>query len=354
MNTNKFNFFTFLEKEKADWNDFVLKNENGSIHQISDWKDFQLKIPGREKVLGFGVKDSENKKILATVFCVKMDMGFFNKYWWYSARGPVFERKEKEAGKFLIEKVSKKLKKEGGLFWRIDPYLEKQDQAFFEEINKKSKQDIQNYQPEDTLEKDLTQAETELLAEMKRKGRYNIKLATKKGVTIERIENGKFTEKDLEDFYQLFNETTSRDKFSGHEKIYYKNFLQTLKKQAVLFFATYEGTRIATAISTFCGDKSIYYFGASTSNPAFRNLMAPYLLQWEMMQYAKSKNCKTYDFLGIAPADSSGKVIKTHAYAGITEFKLKFGGVRKTYLSGREFVFSSFWYFLYRIFKKIK
>lgn len=348
----KFEFFTFSEKEKNNWDDFVLKNKIGSIHQISDWKNFQLKIPGREKVLGFGVKDFNSQKILATVFCVRMNTGFLNKYWWYSARGPVFDLENTKAGRFLIEKVCEVLKKEGGLFWRIDPYLKNGDESFFEKINIKSLKATQNYQPESTLEKDLTKTEIELLSEMKRKGRYNIKLAAKKGVEIEIIENGEFTKKDLDDFYKLSNETTSRDKFSGHSKIYYENFLRMLKKQAVLFFATYEGVRIATAISTFYGDRSIYYFGASTSNSQYRKLMAPYLLQWEMMKYAKEKKCKTYDFLGIAPEDATGGFLKNHAYAGITEFKLKFGGYRKNYLSGREFVFSSIWYKIYQLIKR--
>lgn len=82
--------------------------------------------------------------------------------------------------------------------------------------------------------------------------------------------------------------------------------------------------------------------------------MAPYLLQWKMMQYAKKNNCETYDFLGIAPETENGGFVKTHPYAGITEFKLKFGGYRKTYYPGREFVLNSFWHPVYRSMKKIR
>ena len=77
--------------------------------------------------------------------------------------------------------------------------------------------------------------------------------------------------------------------------------------------------------------------------------MAPYLLQWDMVQFAKNKGCLTYDFLGIAPEDEP-----KHPYAGISEFKWKFGGNRKVYGSGHEISFRPFWYLIYRIAKYLK
>ncbi len=338
--------FQFSQEEQPEWDEFILNSPFGSIHQISDWKGFQEKIPGRGHVLGFGVK--EDQKIKAVVFCVKMSTGFLNKFWWYSARGPVFDpKKNKQAGEFLVKEVAKRLKKEGGMFWRFDPYFENNPGSKFPESGFKIQKATQNYQPTDTLEIDLTKSNDQILSEMKRKGRYNINLARKKGVKIVAISAGQFTDQDLADFWELNNQTTQRDKFSGHEKSYYEKLLKELKGQAVLFFAEVENKKIATAISTFCGKKAIYYFGASSSDPQVRNLMAPYLLQWEMMQYAKKKNCQTYDFLGIAPEGE-----KHHSYAGISEFKWKFGGERKTYMGGQEVVFDRFWYGVYRLVKK--
>ncbi|MCF7905610.1 peptidoglycan bridge formation glycyltransferase FemA/FemB family protein [Candidatus Gracilibacteria bacterium] len=342
-NANGYQFFSLTDANTKEWNAFVLSSQLGSIHQISDWKNFQEQIPGRGPVLGFGVK--EKGEIKATIFCVRMGTGFLGKYWWYSARGPVFDPKEKAVGIFLIEKVTAELKRKGGMFWRFDPYF---PQAF-ELPGVQTRNATQNYQPTDTLEIDLTQTNDEILSYMKRKGRYNINLAQKKGVRVTFILGNDITKKDIDDFWRLNTETTRRDSFSGHEKSYYEKFLKHLKKYAVLFFAEFEGKRIASAISTFCGSKAIYYFGASSSDAQTRPLMAPYLLQWEMMQYAKKKGCLTYDFLGIAPEDETN-----HPYAGISEFKWKFGGERKTYASGQEIVFQSVWYTLYRLAKKLK
>ncbi|MCF7812649.1 peptidoglycan bridge formation glycyltransferase FemA/FemB family protein [Candidatus Gracilibacteria bacterium] len=346
-----FQFFEYTEKEHSQWNEFVLSHPHGSIHQVSEWKDFQKQIPGRETVLGFGVRENSSHKILAVTFCVQMQTGFAGQYWWYSARGPIFDpQKNSDAGLFLMQEIHQRLQKKGGMFWRIDPYFSKKEWQHLEKKYRSLflKKAIQNYQPTDTLEIDLTQSDENILAQMKRKGRYNIKLAQKKGVRIQVLEKGKCTSQDMKDFWRLNQETTSRDRFSGHEKSYYEKFLNTLSDYAVLFFAEYEGERIATAISTFCGKKAIYYFGASTSNSEYRNLMAPYLLQWEMMQYGKKRQCHTYDFLGIAPEGE-----EDHPYSGISEFKWKFGGERRTYAPGHEIVLNTLWYTLYRIAKLV-
>lgn len=343
-----FEFCIYRDELPSDWDSFVIPHEYGSVHQTQDWKYFQLQIPGREQVFGFAVRDRVSGNFLATTLCVQMKTGIGNSFWWYSARGPVFDPfVQKDAGVFLLHNVQEHLSNTGGIFWRIDPYFSRAD---FDRLEIPWEITTQDYQPTDTLEIDLTKSNDVLQQEMKRKGRYNISLAQKKEIALISRANGDFTETDLDDFWRLNTETTSRDGFSGHSKEYYRSFLTSLAPYAVLFFAeTADGVRIATAISTFCGAKAIYYFGASTSTAEYRALMAPYLLQWEMIQYAKQKQCRTYDFLGIAPEGQDN-----HPYAGISEFKWKFGGSRKTYDQGKELILRPWLYRLYRWAKKRK
>ncbi len=340
-----FELCEYSDEIKKEWNNFVSTHPLGSVHQMSDWKKFQEKIPGRGEVFGFCVRKSGT--IIATTFCVKMEMGVLGKFWYYSARGPVIDESDTKGLNFLLTEVAKKLQKKGGIFWRFDPYFS--PHYSLPTIHYPLYKATQDYQPTDTLEIDLTQTEDEILAQMKRRGRNGINKARKKEVEIEVIEKGSFTDKDLQDFYDLTTETTNRDGFSGQGIEYYRYFLTELKDVAVLFFATAEGKRIASAISTFCNDKAIYYFGASTSDRALNKLKAPTLLQWEMMRYGKNKGCKTYDFLGIAPEDQP-----KHAYAGISQFKHGFGGYRKVYQAGKEIVLNKFWYWIYRMVKKVR
>jgi len=337
------NLIELTSKNADAWDTFVVTHPLGSVHQTSDWAIFQNEIHGRGPVHGYAAK--RGGKIEAVMLCVQMDTGFLRKKWWYAPRGPVFDPRHPEAGEWLLGEVAKRLQKTGGIFLRLDPYV-----APTFEFSTPLRSSTQQYQPTDTLVLDLTQSDDELRAAMKRKGRYNINLAKKKGVSCEAVAFAKLTQKNLEDYWHLTSSTTSRDGFAGHPLSYYEKFLKFLPKYATLFFAYAEdGTPVATAISTFCGKKAIYYFGASTSDPEYRNLMAPYLLQWTMIQEAKKRGCLSYDFLGIAP---EGQI--DHPYAGISEFKWKFGGTRQTFAPGRELVFNKFWYVLYRIAKKLR
>lgn len=340
---------TFFEydspRDKQAWDDFIKAANTGSIHQCTAWRDFQRTIPGRNKVHGFGVK--QNNQIKAVTWCVEMQTGLLGKHWYYSARGPVISvSNNEEIINLLLTETSKKLSDRGGIFWRLDPYWSESDWDLLAEDFPKP---TQTYQPTDTLKIDLTVEAEDILSQMKQRGRRGIKTALKSNVTTETIVGSDITDKDLDDWYKLATETTGRDGFSGHEKSYYKNFLNILAPHAVLFFSVFDKKRIAAAISTFHNDKAIYYFGASTSDRELNKLKAPTLLQWEMMQYGKAQECSTYDFLGIAPEDEPN-----HAYAGITQFKNGFGGYRQTYSPGREIVLHTMWHKAYRLAKKIK
>ncbi|MDD3302608.1 MAG: peptidoglycan bridge formation glycyltransferase FemA/FemB family protein [Candidatus Gracilibacteria bacterium] len=161
---------------------------------------------------------------------------------------------------------------------------------------------------------DLSKKEKQILDEMKPKGRYNIKIAEKKEIEV--IEVDKNT-KNIEVFYNLMQETTTRDNFSGNKIDYYKIFLQTIKNSSLLI-AYKDNTPISAGIFIFDKELSIYYYGASTNNKEYRNMMSPYLLQWTAIKKAKSIDSKYYDFLGIA---SPGE--KNSSLAGVTDFKLK-------------------------------
>lgn len=162
---------------------------------------------------------------------------------------------------------------------------------------------------------DITLTEEQILSNMKPKGRYNIKLAEKKWVQVKEIEK---TDENIALFYNLMLETTSRDWFNWNSIDYYKTFLHSLDNSKLLL-AYYEWVVIAWWIFVFDKDVSIYYYWASSWDSNYRNLMSPYLLQWEAIKIAKSIWSKLYDFLWVASPDEENSPL-----AWVTDFKKKF------------------------------
>jgi lipid II:glycine glycyltransferase (peptidoglycan interpeptide bridge formation enzyme) len=171
---------------------------------------------------------------------------------------------------------------------------------------------IKSIIPRHTLAIDLTQPLDEILKKMHPKGRYNIRLATKRGIEIKESN-------DIETFYKLLLETKDRDKFYVNSFEYYKTMFKSLGTNAKLYLAYYKNDPIAGILNTYFKNTATYYYGASSNT--HRNLMAPYLLQWHAINEAKNSGFEIYDFLGIADPKN-----KKDPLSGVTYFKQKFSG----------------------------
>ena len=154
----------------------------------------------------------------------------------------------------------------------------------------------------------------DLLKQMHPKGRYNIKLAEKNGVSIR---TGSID--DIATFYSLLQDTAKRDGFTILPRSHYEQFLQC-HANSFLLIAEHDKKPIAGLIGVTWNTQGIYYYGAS--DHASRALMAPYLLQYRAMQECKKNGCTSYDLLGISHPDAT----YGDSWAGITDFKRKFGG----------------------------
>ena len=190
---------------------------------------------------------------------------------------------------------------------------------------------------------DLTKIEEEILAAMKQKGRYNIRLAEKKWVVVEQVEKNTYNAKI---YYDLMNLTTTRNNFAGNTLKYYEDFLENIK-DSQLFFAYFEEQVIAAGIFVYEWDTAIYYYGASNND--YRKVMAPHLLQWKAIEHAKKRWYKIYDFLGTAGPDEENSSL-----AGVTKFKMQLTPDRRKVSEWYIFVNKKVKYLLIQILKKIK
>ncbi len=302
--------------------DFWKNSRRRNLWQHPVWKQFQeaigrttfhVEVPGAQAVV--------IKRVMP-----------FGLNWLEVPRGPLFENEEGLKG--ILEELKKLGAKEQSVFIRMSCYDP--------QLGSMPGLKIRNYDnhPSTSLILDLGGTEEEILEQMKPKGRYNIKVAQKHNLRVAPAE-------DVDIFYNILCMTGERDGFKLHSKDFYLTMLKSLGENAQLLAVYYEERPVAAGIFLTLDEWGIYYYGASDHH--YRNLMAPYLLQWEAIREAKRRGCKFYDFLGIAPQNSF-----RHRWAGVTEFKLKFGGRIVEYPQARELVLRPWWYFFYQVYKRLR
>lgn len=242
----------------------------------------------------------------------------------------------------FLENIKKIAKNTNSIFFRLE-ILDQNDEKIIEKLReKKFIKAFEEIQPEFRQIVPLDKSEEEILAGMKPKGRYNIKIAQKNNIEVKKSDN-------ILEFYQLFLETAKRDGFSIRPKDYFQSLLEILSPQGYgeLLVAYYQGKPVAAEIVTYFDGVASYLYGASSSE--YRNLMAPYLLHWEIMRRAKENGCNVYDLLAVAPPDE-----ENHKYSGITRFKQQFGGETVCLVGSYDLVFQPFWYKIFKIAEKIR
>jgi peptidoglycan pentaglycine glycine transferase (the first glycine) len=119
----------------------------------------------------------------------------------------------------------------------------------------------------------------------------------------------------------IYRETFSRKGRHGRSSGYFHDLIPALlaAERGSIFFAEYQGTRIATALVAYSGRTATYYFGGSRA--LHRSVMAPYLLHFEIMRAAKRRGCQSYDLFGVTPQGGP-----SDGWQDISIFKRKFGG----------------------------
>ncbi|MFY9457457.1 MAG: peptidoglycan bridge formation glycyltransferase FemA/FemB family protein [Candidatus Spechtbacterales bacterium] len=219
-------------------------------------------------------------------------------------------------------------KSENAVFLKLEPMVE--DREVAKELSKAGFiRSTKEVQPQRTIVLDITKPEEELLAQMHEKTRYNVRLAS-------RMPNVKFQMSDAVDgFWELVQKTAQRDRFSTHTKEYYKKLLEL--NFVKLFIVQYGERIIAANIVLFYGECAVYLHGASDYK--HRNLMAPYLLHWETIKYAKEQGYKKYDLWGV----------DEKKWPGVTRFKKGFRGRGVEYVGSYDYIFQPFWYKLYNL-----
>jgi lipid II:glycine glycyltransferase (peptidoglycan interpeptide bridge formation enzyme) len=188
------------------------------------------------------------------------------------------------------------------------------------------------FEPRNTLCIDLRASEEAILAQMKPKGRYNIRVARRHGVSV--VQDA--SQQGLVDFQRIYEETATRQGMDAKPPDYFQALVGLLSSRhcGSVFFAEHEGMRVAAAVVVYFGRRATYFFGGSLDSR--RDIMAPYLLHFEIMRAARALGHDWYDLWGTAPEEDPD-----HPWHNITVFKRKFGGVSLDLVPTLDYVYDA-------------
>lgn len=313
--------------------------------QSAEWEAFQ-------QALGFETHRLDDRLLIKKPLPLRQ-------HYWYSPR-PMMSKK-------LIEDLSRFVGDQKSLFARIDPDLSHLSR-YSVLGTRYTVHPIPSTQPQHTLILDLRDPKA-LLPSFHSKTRYNIRLAERKRINKKIKIREFFDSEGVDYFIKLAQLTERRHKIRFHHPQYYQTMLQVLgadpqtQNNAVsVLVAFYQGEAIAANIMLW-SKKTAYYLHSASDHNA-RALKAPHLLQWHGIKLAYERNKNHYDFWGVAPplskiTNDKSQIIKyqydlNHPWAGITRFKLGFGGTIISYPASFDLTTRALAYHLYRIIKNLK
>lgn len=248
-----------------------------------------------------------------------------------------------------IEDLKALVKKESSIFLRLEMIDRFGDNAQKILLSMGFRKAFEEIQPKWRQIVDLKPTRGTILAQMKQKGRYNVKLAERKGVIVKQVVlDGKNSEqeKSIKVLFDLYSKTVLREKIGGRSIDYFKRMAEAFSGTdfLVVYMAFFENKPLSAALISFYDDTASYLYGGSSSEN--RELMAPYLMHWKIITDAKDRGCDFYDLIGRSrPGDENS------SWAGLTRFKEQFGGNAVEILGSYDYVNKKVFYNLFKFFE---
>jgi lipid II:glycine glycyltransferase (peptidoglycan interpeptide bridge formation enzyme) len=335
-------FKTASEQDRQRFDDFIARFETGDLLQSFEWGDLKSHS-GWKPIRVYAERDGE---IVAAASLLKKAIPKVGRCILYAPRGPVLDTRDADLVPAFGAYLRDTARKHKAILLKIDPPVPVEDTV--SEANIRSvgfvtiaAQGFGGTQPKCVMQLDLDKSLDELMASFKEKWRYNIRLAARKGVTV----NMDCPRSDLPAFYELLKETCKRDGFLVRGLKYFEDMWDALVPAGYmrLVLTYHEGKPIAGAIAYIFGDKAMYTYGASSNE--HRNVMPNHLMQWTMIQWAKERGCKWYDFRGVSPK----KGIGDDHLGGLNRFKEGFSPRFVEYIGEYDMILSPGFYWLWNV-----
>ncbi len=324
---------TVSVNDAQTWDRALLELPNPHMLQSWTWGEFKSRHGWRVTRLLF----KEQDEIVAAASVLQRRVPGLPLSILYVPKGPALDWTRAGLAERVLRELAHLARRKRALFIKIDPdiyYLEdaphcsprparaRETAHLLESLGWRFS--AEQIQFRNTLLLDLRREEEELLAAMKQKTRYNVRLASRRGVSVRSIDaRNAADERDtaLALFYQLYAETGRRDGFVIRPPNYYRDAWGSFVEGSLarLFLAEYEGETLAGLLLFRLGATAWYMYGASSERE--RQRMPNYLLQWEAIRWARRQGCTLYDLWG-APDELD----ESDPMWGVVRFKLGLGG----------------------------
>jgi peptidoglycan pentaglycine glycine transferase (the first glycine) len=351
------------------WNETIARLPISHLLQTWEWAQVKARYGWQPMPFVWqeqpvaGPVSSQGKGIAAAMVLKRsMPVGGFAKKMCvlYIPKGPLMDWADAALVRRVLDDLQAFARRQGAIFIKLDPDVVlgtgvpgtqqaveyPAGQAVRSELQRRGWLFSQDQiQFRNTVLVDLAPSEEKMLARMKQKTRYNIRLAQKKGVTV-RIG----TVDDLPLLYRMYAETSVRDGFVIREEGYYQTvwraFMQVPPSASSLqpfsepLIAEVYGEPVAAVSMFYFAGGATYLFGMSRE--AHREKMPNYLLQWEAIRRARNLGCRTYNLWG-APDE----FVESDGLWGVFRFKEGLGGTVSRTLGAWDFTPNPLLYRLY-------
>lgn len=317
----------------SDWNRFLTSSPNAHLLQTGEWGELKAAFGWKPVRVVHGEAGAQ---ILFRTLPLGFTVGYLPKL--------AVSVQQSAVSQGLWREIDLVCKQNRAVFLKLEPDLWQDTTNQLQISNYQFQISPHNIQPPRTIIVDIQGPEEEILARMKQKTRYNIRLAEKKGVTVRAWD-------DIESFHKMMLVTGGRDGFGVHSCEYYQRAYELLrpKQMGELLLAEYEGKSLAALFVARNGNRAYYLYGASTDDE--RNRMPTYLLQWEALKWSKAHGCEEYDLWGVP--DEEEAVLETNFETrhdglwGVYRFKRGFGGELKRAVQAMDRVYNPLLYWAY-------
>jgi peptidoglycan pentaglycine glycine transferase (the first glycine) len=308
-------------EDRIVWESFLHQYSPDALFQSWLWGETQKSCG--QKIYRFGIFSGPTLTGIAQACVIKAKRGTFI----HVRHGPVFTDYSKTSWQNFVRLLRPVAGKENAWFIRVSPLIPDRSNSDTLGLTGFIPAPIHAMDAESCWVLDLNRSEDDLLANMRKTTRYDIRHAQKLGVTV--TASGSLS--DLQKFYSLYEATSKRQGFVRHRGIREEFEIFGKEKKAILYLGYAVNELIAGAIVLYDNTQAVYHHGASITG----KIPVSSLIQWQAICDAKKRGIPLYNFWGIAPDDKIN-----HPWRGITLFKKGFGGRQIDYIHAHDFPLS--------------